>query len=98
MIKIYGTKTCTDCTAVHQQADGNPQYEFIDVGEHVRHLKAFLRLRDTSPVFDQAKREGYIGIPCFVLEDGTVTLSAEEAGLRSDLADGPSCNIDGTGC
>ena len=35
-----------------------------------------------------------------VLEDGTVTLSAEDAGLhsRSTATEGTSCRIDGSGC
>ena len=74
MIKIYGMETCPDCTYV---------YEVIDIGQHVRDLKAFLRLRDHHPAFDEAKSVGAVGIPCFVLEDGTVTLNPEDAGLRS---------------
>lgn len=97
MIKIYGMKSCPDCVAVDKQAEGNPQYEVIDIGEHVRYLKEFLRLRDTNAVFDEARREGYAGIPCFVLEDGTVTLDPKEVGLDStEVAE--SCRIDGNGC
>lgn len=99
MIKIYGMSTCPDCTFVEEQVKDNDRYEVIDIGQHVRNLKEFLRLRDSSPVFDEAKRQGAAGIPCFVLEDGTITLSPEEAGLRSgDAAEGASCNIDGSGC
>ncbi|HAZ57800.1 MAG TPA: glutaredoxin-related protein, partial [Bacteroides graminisolvens] len=38
------------------------------------------------------------GIPCFVLEDGSVTLIPEEAGLQSRPIEGIACNIDGSGC
>ena len=42
---------------------------------------------------------GAAGIPCFLLEDGTVTLVPEEAGLRSrPIAEGASCGLDGSGC
>ena len=75
MIKIYGMSTCPDCTYVEEQVKGNEQYEVIDIGAHVRNLKEFLRLRDKSPVFDAMKRVGAVGIPCFVLEDGTITLN-----------------------
>ncbi|MGI6243690.1 MAG: glutaredoxin-related protein [Prevotella sp.] len=98
MIKIYGMKTCPHCQTVYKQVKGDGRYEVIDIGEHVSLLKEFLRLRDSSAVFDEAKQKGHVGIPCFVLEDGTVTLSPEEAGLSSDETGGPSCNIDGTGC
>lgn len=98
MIKIYGMKTCPDCTAVEEKVKGDGRYEIIDIGEHVALLKEFLRIRDNHPAFDDAKRFGYAGIPCFVLEDGTVTLRPEEAGVELEETSGDSCNIDGSGC
>ena len=98
MIKIYGMKSCPDCVAVDRQVEGDSRYQVIDIGEHVSLLKEFLRLRDNSPVFDEAKKKGYAGIPCFVLEDGTVTLSPEEARLKSGRPEPTSCRIDGSGC
>lgn len=98
MIKIYGMKTCPDCVAVDEQVKGDDRYQVIDIGEHIANLKAFLRLRDNNAVFDDAKKHGYAGIPCFVLEDGTVTLSPEEAGLKPAESDAPACRLDGTGC
>ena len=85
MIRIYGMHTCPDCACIEEQVRDNDGYRIIDIGEHVRNLKAFLRLRDSSPVFDEALRNGSIGIPCFVLEDGRVTLSPEEAGLHRQM-------------
>lgn len=99
MIKIYGMETCPDCTYVEQQVKGNDMYEVIDIGRHVRNLKAFLSMRDLDPAFDEAKSVGAVGIPCFVLEDGTVTLNPEDAGLRPrPIDEGAACNIDGSGC
>lgn len=99
MIKIYAMDTCPDCTYVEEQVKGDNRYEVIDIGRHVRNLKEFLKLRDNSPVFDEAKRYGAAGIPCFVLEDGTITLTPEDAGLKSrPIADGSACNLDGSGC
>ena len=83
MIKIYGMPSCPDCSFVERQAEGRAGYEIIDIGSHVKFLKEFLRLRDSSPVFDDARHHGRAGIPCFVLEDGRVTLIPEEAGLKS---------------
>lgn len=101
MIKIYGMSTCPDCVNIEEQVNGDSRFEMIDIGQHVRNLKEFMRLRDSSPVFDEAKKCGYIGIPCFVLEDGTITLSPEDAGLHSQSEhsdESASCNIDGSGC
>ena len=49
MIKVYVMATCPDCTQVKAEAANDPRFELIDLGEHVRHLKAFLALRDTHP-------------------------------------------------
>ena len=98
MIKIYGMNTCPDCIAVDRQVEGDDRYEVIEIGAHVKYLKEFLRLRDNHAVFDDARKQGYAGIPCFVLEDGTVTLSPEEAGIRLDATPAASCRLDGSGC
>ena len=99
MIKIYGMDTCPDCTYVDEQVKGNDKYEVIDIGRHVKDLKAFLKLRDHNTVFNEAKKMGTAGIPCFVLEDGTVTLTPEEAELKSrPIEDGATCSLDGSGC
>ena len=97
MITIYSMPTCPDCSYLDSQIEGNPQYQVIDIGTHVRFLKQFLALRDSSPAFDQAKRQGAAGLPCFVLDDGTITLIPEEAGLQSRPSNS-SCSIDGKGC
>lgn len=99
MIKIYGMPSCPDCEYVHHQIENrSDEFESIDISEHVKNLKEFMRLRDNNPVFDEAKENGWLGIPCFVKEDGTVTLTAEEVGLKSKPADGEACRLDGSGC
>ena len=99
MIKIYGMDTCPDCTFLDAQIEGKEQYVKVNIGSHVKALKEFLRLRDSSPAFNHVKRVGAIGIPCFVLEDGSVSLFPEDAGLKSrPIAEGTACNLDGSGC
>ena len=98
MIKAFVMPTCPDCTKVIERVKDNPEYLIIDIGAHVRNLKEFLFLRDNDPVFDAAKRYGFAGIPCFVLDDGTVTLSSLEAGIGAKSSEGSSCRIDGSGC
>ena len=57
MIKIYGMKTCPDCVAVDEQVKGDSRYEVIDIGDHVRFLKEFLRLRDNNAVLQRHVRK-----------------------------------------
>ncbi|MBQ8062241.1 MAG: glutaredoxin [Bacteroidales bacterium] len=99
MIKMFVMKTCPYCEYVERQVEGNPDFEVIDIGLHVHNLKMFLDLRDSDPVFDEAKKIGDVGIPCYVLEDGTITLSSKDVGLEPMPDDyGATCRIDGTGC
>jgi hypothetical protein len=44
-------------------------------------MSAFMRLRDTNPVFDRLKAIGDVGIPAFVFEDGRVSVDPADAGL-----------------
>lgn len=97
MIKMYVMKTCPYCEYVKEQVVGNPDFQLIDIGQDVRNLKAFLDLRDHHPAFAEAKAEGDVGIPCYVREDGSVTLMSSEVGLEP-MPDGPACSLDGNGC
>ena len=82
MIKIYGMPSCPYCAYVHQQIIGREnEFEYIDIGENIRNMSAFTRLRDTNPVFDRMKAIGDVGIPAFVFEDGRVSIDPADAGL-----------------
>ena len=61
MIKMYVMHTCPDCEYVEKQVEGNPNFEVIDIGKHVRNLKQFIKLRDTNPAFDEAKAVDDLG-------------------------------------
>ena len=82
MIKIYGMPTCSYCDYVHEQIKGREsEFEYINIGENIRNMSAFMRLRDTNPVFDRLKAIGDVGIPAFVFEDGRVSVDPADAGL-----------------
>lgn len=93
MITVYVMNTCPDCTYIEEQIKDNPNFKIIDIGEHVHNLKAFLSLRDNHEAFKKVRERGTVGIPAFVLENGDVTLRAEEVGLVSRKK-GLSCNLD----
>ena len=97
MTKVYVMATCPDCSEVKERLSDNPDFEIIDIGEHVRNLKEFIRLRDSSPAFDSVKAAGSIGIPCFVEEDGRIRFDTEEF-VPEGSSSGASCSIDGKGC
>ena len=91
-------KTCPDCTAITEQVKITTVMRLQIQANTFAFLKEFLRLRENNSVFTEARKKGYVGIPCFVLENGTVTLNPEEAGLQNEQEYKSSCNIDGSGC
>ena len=85
MLKIYGTMLCKDCVqCVADLNQANVAFEFCDFADNLAYLKEFLRIRDQEAVFDDARREGYIGIPCIVEEDGFVSLSWDKYVSQAD--------------
>ena len=92
-------QTCPDCAQIKKIAEIDSRFQIIDIGEHVRNLKEFLRLRDSHSEFDEIKKSSYVGIPCFLMEDGSIQFEMEELQLpEADYAEGSACRIDGTGC
>lgn len=93
MIKIYGMHTCPYCDFLMPQIEGREkEFEYIDIGSHVRFMHEFMEMRDNNPAFDHSKEIGDIGIPCFVREDGTVTLDPAEVGLV-EYSENITCSI-----
>ena len=88
MIKIYGMITCPDCSYLLDQISGlEDKYEYIEIGDHVLKMKEFLRIRDSkdnAEIFKDVKATGGVGIPCFVLEDGRISLDPSVAGLEAN--------------
>ena len=77
-------ESCPDCSEAKKLFAGNPDYELIDIGRQARSLKEFLALRDNHPAFAKVRERGTIGIPCFVKEDGSVTISLKHFLSRQD--------------
>jgi glutaredoxin-related protein len=75
MLKIYGSMLCPDCVECCEDLKAaGVSYEFHDFAESLLNLKEFLAIRDNSELFDSARKEGKIGIPCIVEESGAITL------------------------
>lgn len=73
MLKIYGSMLCKDCVQCCADLDGaNVSYQFCDFADELVYLKEFLAIRDSEPVFDEVKKDGRIGIPCILSEDGRI--------------------------
>ena len=76
MVTFYGAEICGDCRdalALFREK-GFTGYEYVDITASTDNLRAFLKLRDTRKELFEGREEGRIGIPCFVREDGSLTL------------------------
>ena len=75
MLRIYGSMQCPDCVVCRRCLDeANVAYEYRDFADSLVYLKEFLAIRDKNPLFDDIKKEGKIGIPCIIDEQGIVKL------------------------
>lgn len=78
-IKVLGSHLCQDTLyALMKLKDRKVTVEFNNISTNFSVLKEFIRIRETDPVFIGVKERGGLGIPLFVLEDGTRSLSLDE--------------------
>ena len=79
MIRIYGSMLCPDCVQCREDLDkAGIAYEYLDFSDSLLNLKEFLAIRESCPLFDEVKKNGSIGIPCIIKDDGIVTLDWAE--------------------
>lgn len=100
-VTMYGTEICGDCITAKQQLKGNPNIEldYKNITENTSILKEFLAFRDKNEMFTTIKEKGNIGIPFFILEDGTETFDILEF-VDNNISDEKlvsACSIDGKG-
>lgn len=99
---MYGAPICGECVAMKNSLSKYNELEinYIDITESTKNLKEFLKYRDQEAIFDEVKANGKIGIPFFVLEDGTKTFEIEEhLGFKLEMEEVPAqaCSLDGKG-
>ena len=73
---VLGSSLCGDTKkALAALDEANVAYDFLDISTSLTSLKAFLEERETNPLYVRVKEKGTLGIPLFVLSDGTKTFS-----------------------
>lgn len=78
---MYGSHLCSGCRETLQIVEEEGlTVEFHDIAKDLVDFRAFLKIREGRPdLYDKMREEGRIGIPVFVLPDGTVTTDREAA-------------------
>jgi len=78
-MKFYGSNICPSCIKTKETIDKiELEYEYIDITESANNLREFLKLRDSRHEFEEIKKEGRIGIPCFLTEDDYIVFNVND--------------------
>lgn len=78
-LNMYGISSCHDCVDAESiLLEKNVQLNYLDFSKSALHLKTFMKLRDTLPIMEEVRNGGYIGIPLFQFEDGSMTLNLQD--------------------
>ena len=73
-VTVIGSHLCPDTLyALNRLSEAGAEIDFKNLSASLSDLKAYLALRESDPHYEAVKKNGGIGIPCFILEDGTVT-------------------------
>ncbi|MCD8220898.1 MAG: glutaredoxin [Clostridiales bacterium] len=77
-ITVYGSVLCpATLRFVTTLSNHGVQQNFVNITGSIGLLKEFVTFRDTSPLFDDVRGSGKVGIPMIELEDGTRTLDTK---------------------
>lgn len=100
-IIMYGAPICSNCVDAKDKLLARPDVilDYRNIIESTAIMKEFLSYRDNDAMFDEVKANGKIGIPFFLLEDGTKTFQIDayvDVDLTSDKTI-QACSIDGKG-
>lgn len=78
-VTVVGSHLCPDTLyALNKLVEAGAEIEFKNLSASLPDLKVYLNLRDNEAMYENVKQGGGIGIPCFILEDGTKTLDLKE--------------------
>jgi len=51
-------------------SQNNVEFIYLDITDSMFNLKKFLKYRDNRSEFEEVRKEGRVGIPCTVINDG----------------------------
>ncbi len=84
-LTMIGSHLCQDTLyAMIKLKEKGAVIDFQNISAFFPALKLFLQKRENDPVFEPVKQEGKIGLPFFILEDGTETFDLDFVLKRLD--------------
>ena len=78
-VTVIGSHLCPDTLyTIQKLKEADADLSFVNISAALADLKTFLAIRESDALYDEVRKNGGIGIPLFVLEDGTRTLDLEK--------------------
>ncbi|MCD8122072.1 MAG: glutaredoxin [Clostridiales bacterium] len=78
-VKVTGSSFCQDTLySIIKLKEKGAQVDFQNISTDFAALKALMKIRESSPLYDQVKANDGLGIPLFEMEDGKQTLDLQE--------------------
>ena len=78
-ITVIGSHLCPDTLyALCKLREANIDVDFQNLSASLPDLKAYLAVRESDPMYEAVRKNGGIGITCFIFEDGRRTLDLDQ--------------------
>lgn len=78
-VTIVGSHLCEDTVnTLKVLNEKGVEVEFFNLSEDLSALKKYLHYRETERMYDEVRKNGGIGIPLLILEDGLKTFDVNE--------------------
>lgn len=78
-VTVIGSHLCPDTLyALGQLTAAGVEADFQDILSCHGILQDYLQIRESSPLYEEIRGTRRLGIPCFVKEDGTMTLDLKD--------------------
>ncbi|MCC0694593.1 glutaredoxin [Clostridioides sp. ES-S-0048-02] len=78
-VTVVGSHLCPyTLYALNELIGATIHVDFKNLSASLQDLKEYLSLRDDLEIYSEIGNMGRLGIPCFILEDGTKTLDLNE--------------------
>jgi len=56
----------------------NIKFLYLDISQNMLNIKTFLKYRDSAPEFIEIKKNGRVGLPCIVVNNGEQVIFDKE--------------------
>ena len=77
-VTVIGSHQCPDTLyALCELKRRGAEIDFCDLSSSLQNLKTYLALRDRDPLYEQVRGTDRLGIPCFLLPDGSKTMDLD---------------------